>query len=501
MIRSAFHAARHSARHSDLYSARHSSAVLLAGILLVSGCSLAPKHQRPVAPVPAATPTGDAYAGGPVTGDEGLYDSIPLVRYHDVIQDERLDWIVRLGLVESRDLRTALSNVEIARAQYGIARWQRLPSVSAGVGATIGESANSSVNAGDPIETYSADVSLNAFELDLFGRLKNLSDAGFNEFLASRAGAHAARLALVSEISTLYLTIAADRSLLAIARDAVENSRRILSVIDARHKAGVASLLEVKQSETLLYQAKAEIPNIETRLAQSINALNLAVGRSVDTVALPHSLNELTDKFTNPVSGRISSEVLLRRPDVLRAEFQLRAANARIGAARAALFPRLSVTGILGVVSGSFGSLFQSDNVAYSTSPSLRATLFDGSLRSGIRLTNAQKDLLISQYERAIQVAFRETADALARQGTIEAAIAASQARVDAAEYAYRLSMARLEGGVEGLLTTLDAQRQLYAAQQSFIATELSRIANIVALYRVLGGDTELRTPPLARSE
>lgn len=471
-------------------------------VTMVAGaCSLQPKYNRPAAPIPSSVVTTRVIdSSGRVDTTVVVADSgiIPAIRYVDVFQDERLRWIVSRGVAESRDLRIAISNVEVARAQYGIARWQRLPTVTAGIGGQFGESANSSTNAGARIESYSADVSIPAFEIDLFGRVKSLSLAAQNEYLATREGAHAVRLTLISEIASGYVALAADRTLLEISVQSLRNSERALEIADARHKGEVSSLLEVKQAETSVAQAKADIANLEIRIAQDINALNLLVGETLPNTVLPTTLGDVIELIGDPLNssskGTVNTDILLGRPDVLRAEYQLMAANARIGAARAAFLPKLSISSLAGFASGSFGDLFKSDNVGWSVSPSLRATLFDGSLKGGIALTNAQRDLLVAQYERTLQVAFRETADALSRRAMIEAAIAASQARVDAAAHTYELSMARYRAGLDAFIVTLDAQRQLYAAQQALVSVQQSKTTNLINLYKVLGGDLNLRT-------
>ncbi len=459
------------------------TATTVLTLLAVAGCSFQPKYVRPDSPIPANLPAD--------TTVDSTYAMAPSLSYRDVFNDSALQSIIGQGLTDSRNLRIAMATVASVRAQYGIQRSAMLPSVSAGVGAVIGKNGDNpaaGATAGTRTEQYNADISLGSLEIDLFGRLRNLNQAALNEYFASRAGSNLARVTLVSDIATAYLTLAADRSRLAIARETEKTALRAVQLTEARHAGEIASMLDVRQAETILGQARADIAGLITRTDQDRNALELLVGSPVNDSLLPQSIDEIDSLLRNPPLS-LSTDILLRRPDIQRAEFQLKAANARIGAARAALFPRVSLSALLGWTGGSFGKLFEGDPRS-NIQPSARATIFDGGLVSGIKYTQAQKELFIAQYERTVQVAFQEVSDALARDRTISDELNANMFRVNSANESYKLSDARYRGGLDAFLSTLDAQRQLYVAQQALVATKLSRAINIITLYRTMAADT-----------
>lgn len=472
------------------------AAVLLGATLsvlapLTGGCSMAPRYHRPVAPIPKQWPHGEGY-GPPQSAP------LPAVRYQDVFRDPQLQAVIARALVNSRDLRVAAANVLSAHAQYRAVRAGLLPRVDANAGAIFGHgpSAQSSTGAvagtgaGGTYQVYTANLAATSFELDLFGRVRSSSEAALKAYLATRAGARAARLSLVSEVALNYLTLAADRSQLMIARETLLNARTSAEMARARLQGGIAQLLDVRQAETILAQAQASIAERTTAVARDLNALDLLIGAPIDRERLPRTLEE-TASLVVPLPPGLSSDVLLRRPDVVQAELVLQAANARIGAARAAFFPSISLTGMLGFTSSSLASLFSSGAFGWSVRPGATLNLFNG----GADLANldyawAQRALYVAEYERAIQSAFKEVADALARQGTIAEQLTAERAVVSAAADSYRLAEARYRGGVESFLATLEAQRTLFAARQSLVQTELIRAQTAVSLYRALGADT-----------
>ena len=470
---------------------------LLPIAALLAGCSLEPAYRRPATPVPLASPSGPAYAA---PRDEGL----PSLSWRALFVDPALQAIIGQALLNNRDLRVAAANVESARAQYRIQRAAQFPSVGieGGISRENGSSANVSGSSsggttsasGGTRTVYSLGVGLASFELDLFGRLRSLSRAEFDQYLATAAGARTARLTLVAELADAYYQLAADRSALAVAGATVRNAQRLVTLTDKRREAGISSRIDLSQARTILATARADVASYTTQVAQDRNALELLVGAPVADALLPESIERVDGRFGAVPTG-LSSTVLLRRPDVVQAELELMAANARIGAARAAFFPTISLTGSAGFASSALSALFSGGAFRWSAGPGLTLPIFDGGATSGnLAYAKAQRALAVAQYERAIQTAFREVADALARRGTIDAELAARQDNAAAALDNYRLSDARYRAGIADFLASLDAQRTLYAAQQSLAAARLLRADSLVELYRAIGGD-ELTDP------
>jgi multidrug efflux system outer membrane protein len=455
--------------------------VLLLTATSLGACSMAPKYVRPDLPVPPSWPVGDAYL-------KQSEAALPAVTYRDIFRDQRLQGLIEQALANNRDLRIAAANIAAARAQYRIQRAQLLPQVGASAGVTRSDNGNGSGGR----TNFSVDGGVSAFELDLFGRIQSLSTAAQNSYFATEAAARATRLTLVGDIATVWLNYAADKSLLAIAEDTAANAQRSVTLTRARLQGGIAPRTDLSQAETVLASAQSDLAQQTTNLAQDINALQLLIGAPIDPASLPASIDEASGTIIELPAG-LDSGVLLRRPDVVQAEYQLRSANAEIGAARAALFPRISLTAVLGLASGALGNLFSGGAFNYSTGANASYTIFNaGAGRANVRLSEAQRDAALAGYEKAIQTAFREVSDALARRGTIAEQTRASQALTAAAADSYRLSEARYRGGIDTFLQSLVAQRTLYSAQQQLIATRLTAATNLVTLYRVLGGDSTL---------
>ncbi|MBM6578183.1 efflux transporter outer membrane subunit [Microvirga sp. SRT01] len=486
---------------------------LLAATAL-AGCNLAPKYVRPVGAVPAALPQGGVY---PVAATDA--PDITRIGWRAFFTDDRLRNTIALGLDNNRDLRIAAANVLQARAQYRIQRADLVPSTTlsgsgtytnniqgaagalggaagggtgggtgtgtgtgtGGVGAGVGSSSSN-------LEFYSVNAGFSAFELDLFSRVRNLSRAALEQYFATEEAQRSTRISLIAEIATAWLTYASDQDQLRISQESLKSFEQSLELTRAQFRIGVASELEARQSETSYQTARNDIAVLRTRLAQDKNALDLLVGAPVTTELLPQGLGE-GGAALKALPGGITSDVLLRRPDVLQAEHQLIAQNANIGAARAALFPRISLTATLGTISTALSGLFAGGSFTYTGAPSVSLPLFDGGrLRGNVQVAEAQQQAAVSTYERTVQTAFREVADALAQRGTIDEQVSAQTARVNAASVALRISDARYRAGVESFLNTLDSQRTAYAAQQQLVTTRLNRESNLVELYRSLGG-------------
>jgi len=458
-------------------------ATLLCATTL-SACTMAPRYERPALPVGSSWP-----AGAP---QEAQAASAATRAWREVFTDPRLQQVIDLALAQNRDLRVAVLNIEQAKAQYQIQRSGLLPGLNASLSGPQARSSSELTlpNAKRESGSYSATVGLAAYELDLFGRVRSLSEAALQSYFAVEENRRAAQISLISEVASAYLTLAADEDLLGLASDTLKTREDSSFLIRKRFEAGAASQLEARQAETLLEQARTDVAASTARVAQDRNALRLLVGAEVPAELLPTG-GLATIRPLEDLPAGTPSEVLLNRPDVLSAEHALKGRNANIGAARAAFFPRISLTGATGSASGELGGLFANGTGAWSFTPSISLPIFSGGANvANLRGAEAGRDIAVAQYEKTIQTAFREVSDALAVQATANDRVASQERLVAAANDSQRLSGARYERGVDGYLTLLDAQRTAYAARQSLIATRLVRETNLVTLYRTLGGGT-----------
>lgn len=443
-----------------------------------------PAYVRPGPAIPASWPQGDAYL-------RQTEATLPAVTYRDIFQDAQLQRLIEQALTNNRDLMVAAANIAAAREQVRIQRAQQLPQIDA----TARASADSGGDGENVSTRYDVGVGINGFEIDLFGRLRSLTDAQRNRYFATEAAARATRLALVADIATAWLTYAADASLLRIADDTVASAEKSVRLTRARLEGGIAPRTDLRQAEQILETARADAADQKTALAQDVNLLRLLVGAEIDATLLPASIDQAAPTVRELPAG-LDSLVLLRRPDVVEAEYQLRAANAQIGAARAALFPRITLTGLLGLTSTSLAALFSGGAFQWSPGSDVTYTIFQGGAgRASVRLTEAQRDAAVATYQRTIQQAFREVADALARRGTMGEQLRARQSQREAAADTYLLTEARYRNGIESFLGSLDAQRSYYSAQRILVLSRLETATNLVDLYRSLGGDSLLGTP------
>ena len=457
--------------------------ILALTATLMSGCTMAPRYERNALPVPAQFPTGDAYP-------EAAVPVPPVLDRTLIFQDVRLQKLMDQALVNNRDLRVAAANIVRARSQFRAQRAELLPQLDANLQVQRSETASSSGFAAGVRSAANGTLAISAYEVDLFGRIQSLTNAAQETYFATEATARATRLALLGDIATAWLTYASDQSLYKLAQDTAASARKTVDLTRARLEGGVAARTDLRQAQTILATAESNMARQQTAVAQDVNALVLLVGADFDRALLPASIEEAATTIGDPPTGT-SADILLRRPDVLAAEYSLRSANANIGAARAAMFPRITLTGILGLASGSLESLFgdSGQHTSQATAAAGYPIFQAGAARATVRASIAQRDALLSTYEKSIQTAFREVADALARRGTIDDQLAADTRRNDAAADAFRLSEARYRGGIDNFLVNLDSQRSLYTAQQVLVATRLIAATNRVTLYRVLGGD------------
>jgi len=457
-------------------------ALLLASTLALTGCSLAPKTVLPTPPVPQSWPVGDAY----LLQSEA---ALPVLSYQSVFTDPRLQSLAEQALTNNRDLRVAYANVAAARAQARVTRSGQFPAIGISGGAGYSDGGGNGTGGGGSGD-FSLRGGITAFELDLFGKLANATESDRNRALATEAASRTVRVALIANLAEAWATYGADRDLLAIAQDTAANARENVRLTRARLDGGVAPRTDLRQAEQILATAEDAIAAQTSALAQDENLIRLLVGGDVDRALLPGGLADVTPAIASLPAG-VNSQILLRRPDVIEAEYSLRAANADIGVARAQLFPSISLTGLLGFASNALSSLFDSGSFSWSAGGDMTAPIFDaGGRRAGVAVSEAQRDAALANYEGAIQTAFREVADALAVQGTIAERVRAAAANTAAAADTAMLTDARYKGGVDSFLASLDAQRSLYAARRSEIATQLLLAQTRIALFRALGGDS-----------
>lgn len=459
----------------------------------VAGCGLlAPRYQPPALPVAEAWPIA---ANATVENNDA--PAAADIGWRDFFVDQQLQQLIALALQNNRDLRVAVLNIERARAQYRVQRADRVPSINASGSMTRQKAPSAtSTTGGYPItEVYAANIGIAAFELDLFGRVHNLSRAALERYLAQEAARRSAQLSLIAEVANAYLTLAADRELQRLAQETLASQENSFRLIGQQHERGAVSGLDLAQAQTTVEAARVDAARYAGNVAQDINALTLLVGATVD-------INLLPDDFATQVTGLqplpagLPATVLLRRPDVLQAEHQLRAANANIGAARAAFLPSITLTGSVGSASTELSDLFKSGTGTWSFMPQITVPIFQGGrLLGNLSVAKTDRDITLAQYEKAIQSGFREVSDALALTQTLAQQRQAQQNLTDAAAKTYELSQARYRAGRDSYLALLDSQRSEYAARQGLIATRLAEQSNRVTLYKVLGGGWQERNP------
>lgn len=463
-------------------------AILTAGGALIAlalgGCvSMAPTLPAAQPAIPAAWPMPAETAASGAAADIG---------WRQFYTDPRLAQLIEWALKNNRDLRVALLNVEKARAQYRVQRADRLPSI----GVTAQQQRTSGSGAGQQAgPEYNVSLGVTDFELDLFGRVRSLSTGALERYLAEGEASRSAQLSLIAEVANAWLTLAADRASLQVATATRENQEASFKLTQQRHALGGASSLDVSQAQTTVESARADMARYAGQVAQDTNALRLLIGGPFDDALLPAGLDDRATMLGGLPSG-LPSDVLLRRPDIRQAEHRLRAANADIGAARAAFFPAIRLTGSIGTASNELSGLFDGGTRVWSFTPQISLPIFQGGrLRAQLAGAKADQQIALAQYEKAIQAGFREVADALALTGTLAEQRQAQEALVGAASRADELSRARYKAGKDSYLVALDAQRALYSAQQQLIATRLAEQTNRVTLYKVLGGGWNERNP------
>lgn len=460
---------------------RGNRSVLVGCALLLSGCTMIPRYERPAPPVPETFP--GAAASGPGAAE---------VPWRDFVGDVRLRAAIERALAANRDLRVAALRVEAAEALYRIQRSELTPGIGARasgervrVPGSMTESGSAEVQ-----ESWAVNVGFVSWELDLFGRIRSLKAAALEDYLATDETRRAVTTSLVAAVAGEYLTLAADLENLRLAEETVAAQRSFLDLIRASAEGGIASDLDLRQAESQVEAARVAVAAYAGAVARDRNALGEILGGPFPTELEPTSLADVAE--TREVGAGLPSEVLLARPDILAAEHRLRAANADIGAARAAFFPRISLTAAAGTMSPDLSGLFSAGSRSWTFAPQADTAIFAGGLQlARLKAAKVEREIAVAQYERAIQAAFREVADALALAGSLVEQRDAQAALVRSLEETYRLSEARYRAGIDGYLGVLVAQRSLLAARQGLVDVRLAERANRVTLYRALGGGVE----------
>ncbi len=453
---------------------------------ILTGCgTLAPDYQRPAAPISENWPSGPAYSSAASGQSEAAAD------WHDFVMDTRLQQVIALALANNRDLRVAALTIEKTQAQYQIERSMQFPHISATAGESAALTPANTTFPGTPSFTnhdYSIGLGFSSYELDFFGRVRSLKNEALEQYLSTEEAHRSTQISLIAEIATAYLTLAADQEHLSLAADTLKTQQSTYEMDKRRFELGVASQLDLSQAQTAIDTARGDVARYTSIVAQDVNALTLLAGTSVPGDLLP-STSLLNITAVRDLPAGLPSDLLQNRPDILEAEHQLKAANADIGVARAAFFPSITLTGSISTASNQLSGLFKPGSRAWSFAPQVNLPIFDAGLNSAnLRVSEANRGIYLAQYEKAIQNAFREVADALANQGTLGTQLAAQQSLVDATAISLKLSDARFKMGVDSYLAVLDSQRSLYTAQHNLINLKLAQETNLFTLYKALGG-------------
>ncbi|WP_050452714.1 efflux transporter outer membrane subunit [Candidatus Burkholderia verschuerenii] len=470
---------------------RRLSLIATAAAVLMSGCTMAPKYERPDAPVPSAYRSDGVYGAQPGAASQDRSAkgvAAADIGWRDFFADARLQRLIGIALRNNRDLRVAVLNVQAAQAQYRIVRSDLFPSLSAGASESKTRTPRNMTLFNQTISTQ-YNVGLNgAWEIDLFGRVQSLKDQALAQYFSTAYARKAAEISLVSQVASQYLQVLEADDLQKVTVQTLKTAQDSYKLIKLQFDNGTASELDLSQSQTVVETAAANLQSQQRARAQAVNALVLLLGEPMPD-DLPGGAPLNGQNLLTDIPAGLPSDLLTRRPDIMEAEQNLLAANANIGAAHAAFFPSISLTGSFGTISPSLGGLFKAGSAAWSFAPAITLPIFQGGQNmANLDLANIQKNIQIAQYEKAIQTAFREVADGLAARGTYDQQIDALQRDTAAQQRRFDLSMLRYRNGVDSYLGVLSAQRDLYASQQTLITARTQRWANLVSLYQALGG-------------
>jgi multidrug efflux system outer membrane protein len=453
--------------------------ITAAFALACGGCTLAPFYHRPKLPVTDGWPTSTKGSG--IAANVG---------WRDFFGDPTLQSVIEIALESNRDLRIATLNVEAARAQFRISQADLFPSVDA-AGQAISQRTSKDLRVpGQPkiYREYDAGLGFTAYEFDLFGRVRSLRKAALETYFGLEETRRSAQITLVSEVAMSYLTWLADSELLKLTKETFDDQKQSYDITKQRADAGIANALDLSEAQTAVDTARANLAQYTRQADQDMNALVLLMGAPLPP-ELAQGPSIAAAKILEDLPQGLPSDLLQRRPDIRAAEHALIAANANIGAARAAFFPSISLTGSIGTASNELSRLFEPGTQTWLFNPQISLPIFNGGANmAGLKLANVRKKIEIARYEKTIQVAFREVGDALAGRRTLDEQVAAEESLVQASSTSYKLSEMRFRGGIDNYLTVIVAQRAMYSAQQDLIQTKLLRLGNLVTLYKVLGG-------------
>lgn len=450
--------------------------------LTLAGCSMIPEYQAPDSPVPATIGSSNA-----ATGELALPD------WQTVFTDPQLTALVEQALENNRDLELALLDVEEAQALYGIERSGLYPNVSAGADGTRQRLPADLSGTGSSNVTgqYSVGLGIAAYELDLFGRVRSLSESALETYLGTEEAARSARITLISEVANAYLTFLSDRQKLKISEETVDAQQSSVDLVQRRYDAGLSAELSVRQAEIALDSARANRAQFGQQVSRDLNALSVLVGGPVPELGVSNVLDPAV-AFLADVPESLNASVLTLRPDIRQAEHTLKAANANIGAARAAFFPSITLTGSAGTASSDLSGLFKGGSGTWSFAPSVNIPIFNaGRLQANLDVAEIRTEKAVVSYEKTIQTAFQEVADALAARSYLKEQEDAQAALVKAAERSLALAEVRYENGADDYLAVLDARRELLTARQSLVEVKRLKLTNRITLYRALGGGEE----------
>jgi multidrug efflux system outer membrane protein len=468
------------------------SLIAVAVAFLAAACTMEPKYERPAAPVSSSFPTGGVYDSQPSAASNGTRSAngqaATDIGWRDFFVDPRLQRLIEIALKNNRDLRVSVLNIQAARAQYQITRAGLLPTLDAQAGQSKSRTPKD-LSFFNRTITDEYSVGLNAsWEIDFFGRIQSLKDQALAQYLATAQARKAAEILLVSQVADQYLAMLAYDDLLKVTQDTLKTAQDSYNLTKLQFDNGTGSELDLRQAQTVVEQASANFQSEARLRAQSENALVLLLGEPMPD-DLPPGLPLDSQNLLTDIPAGLPSDLLVRRPDIIEAEENLLAANANIGAARAAFFPKVSLTGNFGTLSPSLGGLFKPGSAAWGFGPQISVPIFAGGQnKAELDLAHVQKNIQIAEYEKAIQTAFREVADGLAARGTYDQQITALERDTFAEQRRLDLSDLRYRSGVDSYLSVLTAQTGLYSAQQSLITARMQRLTNLVDLYNTLGG-------------
>ena len=502
----------HHRRQGTPYLPAAAIGAAIAVLIGIGGCTMEPGYRRPDAPVTEVWPDSTSMAASGVNAGNGTAPAAADIGWRDFFTDARLQTLIELALRHNPDARIAALNIAAARAQYRIQRADLFPTIAAtgleqvekyppavlGIASASGGSIAGSSGSYSTFRYFDTGIGFTSYEIDLFGRLRSLNHQRLQQYFGFVETRRSTQITLVAEVANTYLTLLADQELLRITAETLGSQQDSYRLTQRSYEGGIATALDLRQAEISVDTARANLAQYARQVAQDQNALVLLLGTPLPA-DLPPGAGLDEQQLLAGLPAGLPSDLLVRRPDILAAEHNLRSANASIGAARAAFFPSITLTGNYGTASTQLSGLFDHGSTAWTFSPQISLPIFAaGAHVAALDLAKVQKNVSIVQYEQSIQTAFREVADALAGRSTLDSQIAADQALLEATSETYRLSEMRFRDGVDDYLGVLDSQRSLYTAQQTLVGVKLSRLQNLVTLYKALGGGWSEHSPPNA---